>query len=305
MYATRGFAVVLICLQLSCRPEKRIDYLGQTPPGKSAVLFAKDIITTDAIEHSAPVFSPDGMQVLWTVMELPSYKTYLLEMEFENGRWTSPRRPAFSHAATSDAFPSWSPDGTTLYFSSSRPVQGDTVAPTGNRIWQVEKKDGVWEAPRLVSQNVLPDGAYANSISEQGTLYFTHGPFRSPDWNILSSRLENGHYTTPKPVDINTTYYEDGPYVSPDESFIIFESNRPGGLGGIDLYISFRREDRWTEPVNMGPVINSASTERFARLSPDGRFLFFGSDRRRVNDASNLDIYWIDATIIEDIKNLK
>ncbi len=80
---------------------------------------------------------------------------------------------------------------------------------------------------------------------------------------------------------------------------MIFESDRPTGIeGNIDLYISFRKKDRtWTEPVSMGSKINSASAERFAKVSPDGKYLFFGR-----NTGNGFDIYWIGSGIIHKLK---
>jgi hypothetical protein len=56
-------------------------------------------------------------------------------------------------------------------------------------------------------------------------------------------------------------------------------------------------------PVNMGPKINSGKGERFARLSPDGKYLFFGSVRNMSADNRGADIYWIDAKVIDELRN--
>ena len=96
--------------------------------------------------------------------------------------------------------------------------------------------------------------------------------------------------------------YEEGPYIAPDESFLIFESQRPEC--NLGLYIAFKLDDgHWSIPVNMGPEINSGKGERFARLSPDGKYLFFGSFRNVSADKHGADIYWIDAKIIDKLKN--
>jgi hypothetical protein len=55
----------------------------------------------------------------------------------------------------------------------------------------------------------------------------------------------------------------------------------------------------------MGPKINTKYSERFARVSPDGRYLFFGSNRRQEKNNLYFDIYWIDAKIIDEIKSNK
>ena len=79
------------------------------------------------------------------------------------------------------------------------------------------------------------------------------------------------------------------PFIAPDQSWLIFASERPGGYGAADLYVSFRRPDgTWGEPKNLGPSVNTAGSEYTPMLSPDGRYLFF--TRGRFGD----DIYWVD-----------
>ncbi len=73
---------------------------------------------------------------------------------------------------------------------------------------------------------------------------------------------------------------------------------RPDELGNGDLYISFRKQDGgWSKAENMGSIINSKEMELFASVSPDGKYLFFTSDREGSNN-----VYWIDAKVIDDFK---
>ena len=96
---------------------------------------------------------------------------------------------------------------------------------------------------------------------------------------------------------INTEHDEYDLFIAPDESYLIFSSDRPGGFGNVDLYISYKKGDgTWTEPKNMGRNINSGGAV-FPSVTDDGRFLFFQSRR-----GGNGDIYWVDAKIIEELK---
>jgi hypothetical protein len=71
------------------------------------------------------------------------------------------------------------------------------------------------------------------------------------------------------------------------------------GFGGHDLYISFRKQDNaMTEPVNLGKEINSSSNDWIPFVTSDGKYFFFTSNR-----AGNEDIYWVDATIIENLRS--
>lgn len=78
---------------------------------------------------------------------------------------------------------------------------------------------------------------------------------------------------------INTSYGETGGALSPDGSMIVFASNRPGGLGGLDLWMSHWMGSAWSEPVNLGSSVNSGAEERNATLSSDGKALYFRSNR--------------------------
>ena len=69
-------------------------------------------------------------------------------------------------------------------------------------------------------------------------------------------------------------------------------------MGSTDLYICFKRMGNGALPKNMGPSINSPKAERFAGLSPGGKYLFFGSNR----SGELPDVYWISASIIDSLK---
>jgi Tol biopolymer transport system component len=90
------------------------------------------------------------------------------------------------------------------------------------------------------------------------------------------------------------------PYVDPDEDYIIFESTRPGGVGGVDLYISFQTAaGTWTNAVNLGSAVNSTRNEGGPFVSADGLYLFFNSDRVAHHER---DPYWVDAQVIEVLR---
>src|SRR5215212_7411832 len=104
-----GGLIVLPLLLSAQHNEKELKgkYLGQEPPGKIPQIFAPGIVSTDAYEHSAPAFSPEGNTVLWTV--IAQHKpSYLLEMKLENGVWTQPAKPSFTDTTADDIYPAFS-----------------------------------------------------------------------------------------------------------------------------------------------------------------------------------------------------
>ncbi len=80
---------------------------------------------------------------------------------------------------------------------------------------------------------------------------------------------------------INTRFNEQGPTLSNDELSLYFGSDRPGGIGGFDIWVSQRacKDCPWETPLNLGPAVNTASDETGPGLSVDGHLLFFRSTR--------------------------
>jgi len=111
-------------------------------------------------------------------------------------------------------------------------------------------------------------------------LYLTR---RGPDglMNIFRSRRLESGWSQAEPVsELNSQANDIGPVVSTDGDRLYFFSNRRGGLGGYDLYLSQRNASGWSTPQNMGAEINSAANEFDPALAPDGLHLFFSSDRK-------------------------
>jgi len=81
---------------------------------------------------------------------------------------------------------------------------------------------------------------------------------------------------------------------------VIFSSNRSGGYGGNDIYISFRKTDgTWTKAINLGPEINNNDMQLWPYASPDGKFLFYINLEGRGNG----EVYWLDAGILRDLRS--
>ena len=80
---------------------------------------------------------------------------------------------------------------------------------------------------------------------------------------------------------INSSASDQGPAISKDGLSLYFHSNRPGGLGGFDMYVSQRASvaDAWGTPMNLGPTVNTAFDEGNPAFSRDGHLLFFQSVR--------------------------
>jgi WD40 repeat protein len=102
----------------------------------------------------------------------------------------------------------------------------------------------------------------------------TSSPNAAPDFSSWSAPVNVG------PI-INSTFAEAGPAISKDGLSLYFHSDRPGGEGSTDFWVSQRasQDAPWGAPVHLGDVINTPNTEAVAALSRDEHWLFFTSDR--------------------------
>jgi hypothetical protein len=80
---------------------------------------------------------------------------------------------------------------------------------------------------------------------------------------------------------VNSTSHDERPAISRHDLSLYFDSNRQGGFGGYDIWVSHRTsvDDPWGRPQNLGHIVNFAGNETTPNLSPNGHWLFFGSDR--------------------------
>jgi hypothetical protein len=271
-------------------------YLGQKRPGPKPEVFAKGIVSTQFGEHGSLTISPDGKEIYWGVM-LESQGSggtiAVLTAKMEGETWTPPRMASFSKGfEIKNDVPFISPDGRRLFFHSSRPIRPGSKEVKEN-VWIVDKTPGGWAEPKALGEAVnRMNLRWQSTVSRKGTLYFASTESDGLGGSdIYLSRFEEGKYA--KPVNlgapVSSSLIESGPFIAPDESYIIFDRQGEG------LVISYRdKEGKWTKPKNLGPAINYRGAQA-PYVSPDGKYLFFNSGRNR-----NYDIYWADASFIEE-----
>ena len=194
-----------------------------------------------------------------------------------------------------DDVPFVTPDGRRLYFCSFRALPELGLADR-EKIWFVERTAAGWSAARPVARAVNAGQMHWQvSVSARGTLYY------GTDEGMRLSRLVDGEHQAPEAVEeaLHPQYQGTTPFIAPDESYLMFASGREGGLGKHDLYIGFRGSDgEWCAPVCLGPEINSPRQELCPMVSPDGRYLFFISQRDRQESG----VYWVRADFLEALR---
>lgn len=289
-------------------------YLGQKPPDTTAALFAPGYVSTKYFEHSSPTFSPDGREVYWSVQESDSFSNPypIVFMKRIDGGWTRPSMAPFVKKEYGYGNPFFSVDGRRIYFEAYE-ADKRRASPSTSDLWYVERTASGWsEQKKLPSPPNSGDVDAQPAIAADGSLYFIAFHEKAPyGYALFYSRFVDGTYEPAVLMDekFNKWGADWTPYVAPDESYYIFSSDRKGGFGICDLYISFKRPDgTWGDVINLGDRVNTAGNERFPIVTPDGRYLFFNSTRKIAGAGPDEpgngagDVYWIDAKIIEELR---
>ena len=273
-------------------------YLGQKPPGDDPVVFAPGIISTSTPE-GATSFSPDGSFLLFA--RARAEPDGILISEQIDGVWSKPRRVSFS-AGRHDWDFTLAPDGKTALVASARSDEDGGAPLEDHRIWASKRNGREWSVPIVLAPpvNAGQHDSYP-WLAADGTLYFFSNRdgglgrgdiYRAEDWDGGSASVEN------LSAPVNGPHHEVDPFIAPDESYLIFCSDRPAGFGKADIYVSFRTVgEGWSEPINLGNRVNTAADEYIPSVTPDGRYFFFTS-----NVSGNRDIYWMDARFIEELR---
>jgi hypothetical protein len=307
------------------------EYLGQTPPGDSAELFAPGIVSAGM--HTRDVaMTPDGSEIYFGI--IVGGLSVIMQTRLQDNMWTKPEVASFSdNPAYLDLEPAISPDGSKFYFLSTRPRPGtepdaaDFGRWVNQDIWTMDRIDDGWGEPYNLGPPVNSDAPeYFPSVTQDGTIYFTREDPETRESYIYRSRLLDNTFAEPEKLglEVNSTSSQFNAFIAPDESYLILSTaGRNDGFGGADYYVVFRDDDdNWSGPFNLGDRINTARGGEWSPyVSPDGRYLFFMSSRPPTptthpdrithdylkqlhNRAPNGDaaIYWIDAGFIEELR---
>ncbi len=188
-----------------------------------------------------------------------------------------------------------------LFFTSRRP--NPNRQDYGDDIYRVNHIGMDWEKPQYLSETInTVESQGAISISPDGnTLYlalcsepdgFGSCDIYVAEWNEKGTEwtrgrnlnnMEGADRRMLKQVDnfdqINTSYWESQPSISPDGRTLYFSSDRPGGYGGTDVWMAMKNDDgTWGRPINLGPDVNTKGNERTPSIAFDGKTMYYASD---------------------------
>ena len=204
------------------------------------------------------------------------------------------------NSAFDDYSPTLSPDGKTLYFTSRRADnKGGGVNPDDQRYFEDiyistwDESNNEWseaknDDERVVRVNTKGFDAVCWISPDEKYLYVSINTMamdkpkpKTKHTDIFVCRKNNrGGWNTPKPVGkpINTIWWDALPSLNADQTAMYFISERKGGEGRGDIWVSRKEGKAWGKPVNLGKEINTKGQETTVCVTPDEKYLFFSSD---------------------------
>jgi hypothetical protein len=229
---------------------------------------------------------------------------YIMEMK-NNGRWTMPKIAPFSKYSPYNF--TVGPDDQTLYFTTLKsPDKTTHMFGEQANIWAVKLEMDGWTEPVMMGRSINTESYYENypSVTNDGTIYYMSrrevGGGRTDVWR---SQNLDGVYGEAENLGspVNTEVSDFDPFVAPDESYLIVCQELEGGIGKSDLYVYFQKQDKsWTDAFNLGDGVNSSGFEARPYVTPNGKYLFFTSNREESEGGEG--IYWVDAKVIDQLK---
>ncbi len=258
-------------------------YLGQDPPGSEPQVFAPGIVSDPQFMEWCGTFSPDGSEYYFNRFVDDSLSK-LFVTRFADGGWTSPEPCGFT-GDYSAAEPHLTLDNKRLYFNWNRDGKALSDPTKMPEYYFVERTTDGWSEPRDAGQGMFLSSAL------DGAIYTTDMSDRVATHKTYLARVETetGVFENYQRLAIEPGLgIQAHPGIAPDGSYILFDID-----GGSHMFVSFRQDDgTWGTAIDLtkhglDPLAGGGY------VSPDGKYLFF---------ALKDDIWWVDASFIEDLR---
>lgn len=193
--------------------------------------------------------------------------------------------PLTINSSDDDFGATFSENGRVIFFTSARDGEKQRLYVSTGYSRPVELSKEVNDGEQVGAASVTPDGqfmvfsAYNHSVSGQGRT------------DLYSARKVNGAWTEVKNLgsNVNSSAWDSNPSLSADGMTLYFASDRDGGFGGTDIYVSKRVGDSWSKAENSGSSINSTLDEMNPSIAPDNATFYFASNR--AGGLGGFDIY--------------
>lgn len=255
-------------------------FLGEEPPGLMAKPFATDVLSQKGWVLGGD-FGPDSKEFYMVNSNQGGYASQVIVFRQEGRTWV--KHPFLQTHST---------DSNRLY----------------RRNKYIERTETGWSKMKSIDPLLEREdwGIMRVTASKMGTYVFDD--YKSNDV-IRISRIKDGVRQEPELLgkEINVGKWTAHPVIAPDESYLIWDSERADGYGDSDIYVTFKQPDgSWGKANNLGNQVNSEHADFSSWITPDGKYLFFWrsvkktrADGTTYNESGK---YWVSTQVIENLR---
>jgi len=255
-------------------------YLGQKRPGLVAQPFAPGELSKKGWVLGGD-FGPDSNEFYMVNPNQGGYSAQVVVFRKDGRNWTK-----------HNFLQTHSTDSNRLYWKNK----------------YIERTEAGWSKMKSIGPMFEKEdwGIMRVTKSKMGTYVFDD--YKSNDV-IRISRIKDGKRETPTLLgpEINVGKWTAHPNIAPDESYLIWDSEREGGYGDSDIYVTFKQPDgSWGKAINLGDKVNTEHADFSSWITPDGKYLFFWrsvkktrADGTTYNESGK---YWVSTQVIENLR---
>lgn len=255
-------------------------FLSQEPPGLTAQPFASGVLSKTGWILGGD-FGPDSDEFYMVNPHQGGYSPQVVVFRKEDRNWVK-----------HDFLQTHSTDSNKLFRKNQ----------------YIERTNTGWSKMKSIGPMFEREdwGIMRVTASKMGTYVFDD--YKSNDV-IRISRIKDGKREAPRLLGehINVGKWTAHPNIAPDESYLIWDSEREGGYGDSDIYVSFKQADgSWGEAINLGNKVNTAHADFSSWITPDGKYLFFWrtEEKTRADGTTYRDSgkHWVSTQVIENLR---
>lgn len=270
-------------------PITKDTYFGQKPPGLTPELFAPGVISLKGRFEGTVSFSPD-LDEIYFAAYYEGRETSIYFSKLERNEWTPIKRANFTKGKKKEEMhPFVSPDGKRIYFTALDTSFAD------EKIWYVNRQEDSWSDAIKLDSPINDDLVFSPNQAKNGDLFYTNISKRK----MYYAPNKNGKYPEAREIGVEFGHHA---FISPTQDYLLVagRNKEDESREDNDIYVYFKRQDgTWTEPINLGSTINTNLSETSPRITPDGKYLFFGRGERDVEPGN---IYWVSTAVIDKVR---
>ncbi len=183
-----------------------------------------------------------------------------------------------------------------IYLTATNAIHNGE-GPAGMNLYFARFRDQRWSELRAITELNSDFDDRMPFVSQDGRRLFfsSNRPGGQGGFDLWFSErdLSTGLWSAPRNAGplINTRFHEIAPQLDPQGQQLFFSSDRPGGFGHYDLYVSRWRDAAWSAPENLGEPFNSPRDEEYFSITADGLWVYLSSDRRDDRARGEFDLY--------------